>query len=171
MDKKALFRQKSYEHINSPEKLDQYLEIPGANTWMLITALFIVVFVTLLWGIFGSVPKTVEAVGIRTNRGITCFVSSQEAFRVKPGMKIVISDDDNSIIGKVDLVGMSVTYENAGAAVNAPWLLEHSITETEWVTSVIVRVENGEDEELAKDAELNCKVIVEEQAPYQILFN
>ena len=171
MDKKALFRRKSYEHINSPEKLDQYLEIPGANTWMLIAALFIVVGVTLLWGIFGVVPKTVDAVGIRTNRGITCFVSSQEAFRVKPGMKVVVSDDYSRIIGTVDLVGMSVTYENAGAAVNAPWLLENNITDTEWVTSVIIKVENGDDEALVKDAELDCKIIVEEKAPYQILFN
>ena len=171
MDKKQLFRKKSYEHINSPEKLDQYLDIPGPNTWALIIALFIAIGAAILWGIFGSVPDTVEAVGIRPPRGITCFVSSQEAHRIEPGMKVVVSDDKNSIVGTVDLVGMSVSYDNAGQAVNAPWLLEHNLNDTEWVSSVIVKLDDSDIDKLAINAELKAKVVVEESAPYKILFD
>jgi|GEM_PF-5531941 len=170
MDKKVLFRKKSYEHINSPEKLDQFLDIPGANTWALIVALFIIIAVIMIWGIFGSVPETVNGIGIRTNRGITCFVTSQEAYRVKPGMKVIVGDDNNSVIGEVELVGMSVTYDNAGAAVNAPWLLENNVYGTEWVTSVIVKVNKEDEEMLTKSAELDAQIVVEERAPYKILF-
>ncbi len=170
MDKKVLFRKKSYEHINSPEKLDQFLDIPGANTWALIVALFIIIAVIMIWGILGSVPETVNGIGIRTNRGITCFVTSQEAYRVKPGMKVIVGDDNNSVIGEVELVGMSVTYDNAGAAVNAPWLLENNVYGTEWVTSVIVKVNKEDEEMLTKSAELDAQIVVEERAPYKILF-
>ena len=171
MDKKQLFRKKSYEHINSPEKLDQFLDIPGPNTWALIVALFITIGAAILWGIFGSVPETVSAIGIRTPRGITCFVSSQEAHRVEPGMKVIVSDEKNSIIGTVDLVGMSVAYYNAGEAVNAPWLLENNLKDTEWVSSVIVKVQDEDTDKLAINAELKAKVVLEERPPYKILFD
>ncbi|SFG06043.1 hypothetical protein [Oribacterium sp. WCC10] len=169
MEKNKLFRKKSYEHINSPEKLDQFLSIPGPNTWALIAALIIAVSSAILWGIFGSVPETVRAVGIRTPKGITCFVSAQEAHRVKPGMKIIIKDDDDSIGGIVDFVGMSVSYDNAGKAVNAPWLLENNLNETEWVSSVIVTVKDNDKEKLSVNAELDARIIVDERTPYEIL--
>ncbi len=170
MDKKVLFRKKSYEHINSPEKLDQYLDIPGAKTWTLIVALFIILIVIIIWGIFGTVPQTVSGIGIRTGRGVTCFVASQEAYRIKSGMQVIINDDKNSIVGEVDLVGMSVTYDNAGAAVNAPWLLENNIKDSDWVTPVIIKVDEADEELITRDAELDAKIVVEEQAPYKILF-
>jgi len=171
MDKKQLFRKKSYEHINSPEKLDQFLDIPGPNTWVLIVALFIAVGAAILWGIFGSIPETVTATGIRTPKGITCFVSSQEAYLIEPGMEVVVSDAKNSIVGTVDLVGMSVSYDNAGKAVNAPWLLESYMFYTEWVSPVILKVDDSDIDKLAINAELKAKIVLEERTPYKILFD
>jgi hypothetical protein len=86
-------------------------------------------------------------------------------------MKVIVGDDKNSIIGTVDLVGMSVSYYNAGEAVNAPWLLENNLNDTDWVSSVIVRVEDEDIDKLAINAELKAKVVVEERPPYKILFD
>jgi hypothetical protein len=98
-------------------------------------------------------------------------VSSQEAYLIEPGMEVVVSDAKNSIVGTVDLVGMSVSYDNAGKAVNAPWLLESYMFYTEWVSPVILKVDDSDIDKLAINAELKAKIVLEERTPYKILFD
>lgn len=89
---KKLFREKSLERISSPEELNDYVRVANPGVWLLLSGIVILLAGFIVWGIFGSVETTVPGVCV-TEKGIsTCYVSEEDAARIKQGMKITIED-------------------------------------------------------------------------------
>lgn len=64
-----IFRKKSLDKLSSPEQLDKMIIINSPMTWLALAGGAFMIFVALLWGIFGRVPITEEGNGILLREG------------------------------------------------------------------------------------------------------
>ena len=59
-----IFRAEALEQLNSPEQLEQLLKVTDKRAWISIFTLALLLLSTVVWGIFGQIPITVDGTGI-----------------------------------------------------------------------------------------------------------
>jgi HlyD family secretion protein len=92
-----IFRKVALERLSSPEQLDELITVTSPRGWISLAGLGLVILAALVWGIFGSIPKTVNGQGILIRGGAVYDVVSLGAgvvaqITVRPNQ--VISADD-----------------------------------------------------------------------------
>ena len=65
----SIFRQSSLERLNSPEEVDQLMQITSARSWLVLTALILLLIAFVLWGLLGRVSTTIMGNGAIVRRG------------------------------------------------------------------------------------------------------
>ena len=77
--KVKLFREKSLEAIQSPEKLDDYLQVTSAGVWLVLAAVIALLLGAIFWGVFGHIRTTAQvAVEVKDGSSI-CYVPYAQA--------------------------------------------------------------------------------------------
>ncbi|MBE9182952.1 NHLP bacteriocin system secretion protein [Oculatella sp. LEGE 06141] len=101
--KQNLFRKKSLERLSSPERLDQLMQVVNPGSWIPLAALGSLVFVALLWSIFGRIPITVEGRGILVFPGNVVPLQSKSTGQLIE-LKIKVGDvvKAGQVIGTID---------------------------------------------------------------------
>lgn len=89
--KQNLFRKKSLERLSSPERLDQLMQVVNPKSWIPLAALGSLVFIALLWSIFGRIPITIEGRGILVFPGTVVPLESKSAGQITE-LKIKVGD-------------------------------------------------------------------------------
>lgn len=64
-----VFRKTALERLSSPEQLDQLMQVTNPRGWLALAAFWLLILVTLGWGIFGSIPTNAFGEGILIRRG------------------------------------------------------------------------------------------------------
>lgn len=100
-----LYRKSSLERISSPEQLDKVLQVTSPMSWLALVGLTIIVVVTLIWSVLGTIPVTITTKGIISSPVGSNAVYIQEAgevvsVRVRAGEELHLGD-------------MVMTYKNA----------------------------------------------------------
>ncbi|MBO5520412.1 MAG: hypothetical protein J5973_01895, partial [Eubacterium sp.] len=72
--KKSLFREKSIERIESPEKLNDYLRVTSPAVWVVLAAVILLLIGVCIWGALGHIDSTVSAAVISDENGTVCLV-------------------------------------------------------------------------------------------------
>ena len=88
-----MFRQQALERLSSPEQLDKTLKVTSPGSWLVLSALGLVVAGVIVWGFVGSVPETTMAQGVVIHQGgVGPIVATQagivEKRLVQPGAVI-----------------------------------------------------------------------------------
>lgn len=60
----SLFRKAALENIKSSEQLNQLIRVTSPHDWIILGGLWLLLFVAILWGIFGTIPTRVTGEGI-----------------------------------------------------------------------------------------------------------
>ena len=92
-----LYRKSALEKISSPEQLDKALTVTSTMSWIVLAAISLILVVTIVWSIIGTIPVTVTTAGIvaspvSTNAVYTPESGSVTAVLVYPGSIIRIGD-------------------------------------------------------------------------------
>ncbi|MBS4061578.1 MAG: HlyD family efflux transporter periplasmic adaptor subunit [Bacteroidetes bacterium] len=61
---REIFRKSTLQKMTSPEDLDELLQVNSTRTWLLFSAISMVIAGMLLWGFFGSITQNVKGFGI-----------------------------------------------------------------------------------------------------------
>jgi HlyD family secretion protein len=61
---RRIFRKESLERLSSPERLDQLMQVVNLKDWLPLATLGCLIFLGLLWSIFGKIPVTVSGKGV-----------------------------------------------------------------------------------------------------------
>ena len=77
-----LYRKSALERISSPEQLDKALKVTSPMSWLALLALSVIVIVTLIWSIVGTIPVTVTTNGIVHSPVSTNAVYMEESGKV-----------------------------------------------------------------------------------------
>lgn len=74
-NKYKLFREKNMEQIESPEALDDYLQVTSPGVWIMLATIVVFLLGACIWGIFGHIDSTVKAAVIADGEETVCLVS------------------------------------------------------------------------------------------------
>ena len=85
------------EKINSPEKLDSYLQVTKPSMWIVFGGVFLFVIAIILWGTLSDIDITVRTGGYVQN-GVTYFtVSGSRAEQIEKGQTVYINGERSVI--------------------------------------------------------------------------
>ena len=73
-EKTKLFREKNLERLESPEQLNDYLRVTSPGVWMILSAVVLLLIGVFIWGVFGRIEATTQAVVVTENGESTCIV-------------------------------------------------------------------------------------------------
>ena len=71
---KSIFRQKSIERIESPEKLNDYLRVTSPTVWIVLASIIVLLVGVCIWGVLGHIDSTVTSAVIVNDDETVCLV-------------------------------------------------------------------------------------------------
>ncbi len=92
-----LYRKSSLERISNPEQLDKVLKVTSPMSWLALIGITLIIVVTLVWSIIGTIPVTITSKGIVSSLVGSNTVYAQEAgtvvsVRVRAGDELHLGD-------------------------------------------------------------------------------
>lgn len=92
-----LYRKSSLERISSPEQLDKVLKVTSPMSWLALIGITLIVVVTVVWSIIGTIPVTITTSGIVSSPVGCNAVYAQESgtvvsVRVRVGDELHLGD-------------------------------------------------------------------------------
>ena len=72
--KQSLFRQKNIDRIESPEAMNDYLQVTSPGVWLVLAAVIVFLIGVCIWGVFGHIDSTIKAAVIATGEDTVCLV-------------------------------------------------------------------------------------------------
>ena len=93
-----LYRKAALDRISSPEQLDKALKVTSPMSWLALIGVTLIVVVTVIWSIVGSIPVTITSQGVVSSQVGSNAVYTDEAgtvvsVRVRPGDEIRMGDE------------------------------------------------------------------------------
>lgn len=86
-----IFRKRSLDRVNSPEALEDYIQVTNPSVWLALGAVIILLIGACIWGFFGRMDSTVSASAIAENGTVTCMLSAEKTASVSVGMPVQIN--------------------------------------------------------------------------------
>ena len=100
-----LYRKSALERISSPDQLDKVLKVTSPMSWLALLGITLIVVVTVIWSIVGSIPMVISTKGI-----ISSPVGSNAVYIQEAGTVVSVRVRTGDEIHHGDLV---LTYKNA----------------------------------------------------------
>lgn len=100
-----LYRKSSLERISSPEQLDKVLIVTSPMSWLALLGITLIVIVTVIWSIIGTIPVTITAPGM-----VSSMVGSNAVYTHEAGTAISVRVRTGDELHLGDAV---LTYKNA----------------------------------------------------------
>ena len=152
---RKLFRESCIQRVSSPDQLNDYIRVSTPSVWIVLAAAFVLLAAILFWGVTGSLPTKVEAVGVAREGGLICYLSQEDAAKVKPGMAVQVGSGDT---GTVAVVGTNpLSQEEVAKSLTGDYTA-HAMGLSEWNIAVTIRT----DQELLSDQSLYQVTVVTE---------
>lgn len=97
MSSNTIFRKASLDRVSSPEQLNDYIKISRPGVWLILGTVIVLLIGVCVWGVFGTLASTKDAVTVVQGGKATCYVTAEEAKSFAPGMEVRIEDSTGSI--------------------------------------------------------------------------
>lgn len=94
---KQLFRKTSIDRVSSPEQLNDYIRVSNPGVWMILAAVIVLLIGVCVWGIFGRLETKIAAAGISENGVFVCYVTEENAEKIKAGMTVNVDGNTLSV--------------------------------------------------------------------------
>lgn len=93
----SIFREKSIQQVQSPDKLNEYIRVSNPGIWILMAGIVFLLLGLCIWGCFGQL-RTVVRVEAGCDKGvITCLLSDEDAAVVRSGMTVEIGGREGTV--------------------------------------------------------------------------
>ena len=100
-NKSSLFREKNLERLESPEKLNDYLRVTSPGVWMVLGAVIVLLIGVCIWGVFGRIQATTQAVVITESGESSCLVPQSALEGVLQYRTIEIDEEKRELVPDV----------------------------------------------------------------------
>lgn len=95
--KNEIFRKKSLDRVNSPEALEDYIQVTNPGVWLVMGAVIALLIGACVWGYWGRMESTVSASAIAENGIVVCAIPSEKLTSVSVGMTVHISGTEGTV--------------------------------------------------------------------------
>ena len=154
----SIFREKSIKKVSTPEELDDYLRVTGPSVWMILAA--VVILLAGLFAVLGmkDIETTLKVGGVCENGLMTLYVKEADVSSLKPGMKVIIEDNEYEISEISDVSTAAAADIDAGA------LHVSGIGHGEWMNTVYVNCN-------LEDGLYRASIVVEKMKPMMFMIS
>jgi hypothetical protein len=159
----SIFRKTSLEKISSPEQLNDYIKVSNPIIWTVLAAIFVLLAAVVVWSITGSLPTSVSTSGIAQDGEIICYLSQEEAAKVRVGMNAQM----NGMIGKISSVSDTPLSANEISNAIGSDYNSDALSLSQWNLSVNIAV----DGKVINDKIYTVSIVTDEVSPIEFLFN
>lgn len=90
----GIFREKSLERVNSPEKLDDYLKIANPTIWLVLIAIVIGCVGFVIWAYVGTIDYYDDCGGECKNGVLTIYVAEHEGSKIAENKVVYVPESD-----------------------------------------------------------------------------
>ncbi len=156
--KESIFRKKSIDKVSSPEQLNEYIRVSNPGVWLVLGAVIVLLIGVCVWGIFGNLNTTLDAVGSCEDGTLTCYVTKADLEKVKEGLPVTVEGKEY-IVSEVNKTAVKV--ENSLSEYLA---YLGGFTADEWVYSVTVEAD-------LPDGDYEVEIVVESISPISFVLN
>ncbi len=81
----SIFREKSLERIQSPEELNDYIQVSNPSVWMVLGAIVLLIVGVFVWSEVGVIEEKSPGAMVVRDGIATCYVAQDRAEEVAPG--------------------------------------------------------------------------------------
>lgn len=92
-----LFRKSSIDRVNSPEQLNEYIQVTSPSMWLVLAAVILLLIGVVVWGVFGTVETTIETGVLVQDSRAVCYIPAEDASLVEEGMKVTVGNDTGEL--------------------------------------------------------------------------
>lgn len=100
-----LYRKSALERMSNPEQLDKVLKVTSPMSWIALMGITLIIVVTLVWSIVGTIPETITAKGV-----VSAVVGSNSIYTEDAGKVVSVRVRKGEEIHLGDAV---MTYRNS----------------------------------------------------------
>ena len=95
--KQSIFREKSLEAIESPDRIDDYLRVTSPGVWVTLSAVIVLLIGAVIWGIFGHIDSTTTAAVVSEEDGAECLVPQEALEAVLEHRTVTVNGEDHEL--------------------------------------------------------------------------
>lgn len=100
-NRESIFRKKSFDTVNSPEALNDYVRVASPGVWIVLITIIVFLSGVFVWGIFGHLD-TMETAPLIVREGNAFLCIDEDRLGIlKQGMT-VYADDQTGTVGEID---------------------------------------------------------------------
>ena len=93
----SIFRKKSFDTINSPEALNDYVRVASPGVWIVLITIIVFLAGVFVWGIYGHLDTT-ETAPLMVVDGVSMLCIDEDHFDTfTPGMPVYVDDQAGTI--------------------------------------------------------------------------
>ena len=155
---KTIFREKSLERVESPEKLNDYVQIASPSVWLLLVGVLLLLAGLCVWSVFGALNTTLDTAAIVKDGTAQCILLRDAADQVETGMAVRIEEQETVLetVEKTPVKAAQLQEEYA--------LYLAGITEEDWVCL-------AEADTDLPDGVYEAKIVVNSVKPISFVLN
>jgi hypothetical protein len=106
-----LFREKSMESIDSPESMNDYLQVTSPGVWIVLTAIIAILIGAILWSIFGRINTSVNVAVVSSSEGQACYVPYDDLEGVMSAGIVTVDKNDYALQMDADTETVIISQE------------------------------------------------------------
>ena len=157
-NKFKLFREKNMEQIESPEALDDYLQVTSPGVWIMLATIVVFLLGACIWGIFGHIDSTVKAAVIADEKETVCLVP-ESALSSAVENRVVKIDNKEYILSPETLEPQVVSEDT-----NIYWILAGNLS----IGDIVYQVPVSDSME---EGVYSGTIVTETLSPMSLLLN
>ena len=100
-----LYRKSALERMSNPEQLDKVLKVTSPMSWIALMGITLIIVVTVVWSIVGTIPETITAKGV-----VSAVVGSNSVYTEDAGKVVSLRVREGD---EVHLGDPEMTYRNS----------------------------------------------------------
>ena len=116
-NRQSLFRTKNMERIESPESMNDYLQVTSPGVWLVLTTVIVFLIGVCIWGILGHIDSTAKVAVVATEDETLCLVPEEALKSAIDNCSIKIDGEEYKLAPET--LDPEVVSENT----NIYWLL------------------------------------------------
>ena len=121
-NRQGLFRAKNIERIESPESMNDYLQVTSPGVWLVLSTVIVFLIGVCIWGVFGHIDSTAKVAVVATEDETLCLVPEDALKSAIDNRSIKIDKED------YELAPETLNPEIISESTNIYWLLAGNLS-------------------------------------------
>lgn len=154
----SLFRAKNMERIESPEAMNDYLQVTSPGVWLVLSTVIVFLIAVCIWGVFGHIDSTAKVAVVTTEDETLCLVP-------EAALKSAINNRTISIDGKdYELAPETLNPEIISESTNIYWILAGDLS----IGDIVYKIPLSQD---LTEGVYSGTIVTETLSPISLLLN